>query len=180
MKHIVDLVSRVERLPRPGETLIGGDRGNAAEHIGDSPNRNPGLPGDFFDGGYVMPPFARSNSSVYAEPGPQQLSILALVSLAKVSRDVLAIVLDFHRKGWRVYSPEMNRFMKHIVVIGSLNTDLVSRVERLPRPDETLIGGDRGNAAEHIGEVYAEPGPANNCPPSLSLVSPKSRATFSR
>jgi ribokinase len=34
--------------------------------------------------------------------------------------------------------------MKHIVVIGSLNIDLVSRVERLPRPGETLIGGDLG------------------------------------
>ena len=34
--------------------------------------------------------------------------------------------------------------MKHIVVIGSLNIDLVSSVERLPRRGETLIGGDLG------------------------------------
>jgi ribokinase len=32
--------------------------------------------------------------------------------------------------------------MKRIVVLGSLNIDLVSPVERLPRPGETLVGGD--------------------------------------
>lgn len=32
--------------------------------------------------------------------------------------------------------------MKRIVVIGSLNIDLVSPMERLPRPGETLAGGD--------------------------------------
>jgi hypothetical protein len=32
--------------------------------------------------------------------------------------------------------------MKRIVVLGSLNIDLVSAVERLPRLGETLVGGD--------------------------------------
>ena len=32
--------------------------------------------------------------------------------------------------------------MMRIVVLGSLNIDLVSTVERLPRPGETLVGGD--------------------------------------
>src|SRR5260370_12168327 len=32
--------------------------------------------------------------------------------------------------------------MKRLVVIGSLNIDLVTPVERLPRPGETLVGGD--------------------------------------
>ena len=32
--------------------------------------------------------------------------------------------------------------MERIVVLGSLNIDLVSPVERLPRPGETLVGGD--------------------------------------
>ena len=32
--------------------------------------------------------------------------------------------------------------MKRLVVLGSLNIDLVTPVERLPRPGETLVGGD--------------------------------------
>jgi ribokinase len=32
--------------------------------------------------------------------------------------------------------------MKRIVALGSLNIDLVTPVERLPRPGETLVGGD--------------------------------------
>jgi ribokinase len=32
--------------------------------------------------------------------------------------------------------------MKRIVVLGSVNIDLVFPVERLPRPGETLVGGD--------------------------------------
>jgi ribokinase len=32
--------------------------------------------------------------------------------------------------------------MKRLVVLGSLNIDLVTAVERLPRPGETLVGGD--------------------------------------
>ncbi len=32
--------------------------------------------------------------------------------------------------------------MNRIVVLGSLNIDLVFPVERLPRPGETLVGGD--------------------------------------
>ena len=32
--------------------------------------------------------------------------------------------------------------MKRLIVVGSLNIDLVTPVERLPRPGETLVGGD--------------------------------------
>jgi ribokinase len=65
--------------------------------------------------------------------------------------------------------------MKRIVVLGSLNIDLVSAVERLPRPGETLVGGDLavfeggkganqacaagrlGGAVTMIGQVGADP-----------------------
>ena len=32
--------------------------------------------------------------------------------------------------------------MRQIVVVGSLNADLVQRVDRVPRPGETVLGGD--------------------------------------
>ena len=65
--------------------------------------------------------------------------------------------------------------MKRIVVLGSLNIDLVFPVERLPRPGETMVGGDLavfeggkganqacaagrlGGAVAMIGQVGADP-----------------------
>jgi ribokinase len=65
--------------------------------------------------------------------------------------------------------------VKRLVVLGSLNIDLVTPVERLPRPGETLVGGDLtvfeggkganqacaigrlGGAVTMIGQVGADP-----------------------
>ena len=36
----------------------------------------------------------------------------------------------------------MSRFKPRLLVIGSSNTDLVIRCDRLPRPGETVLGGE--------------------------------------
>lgn len=45
--------------------------------------------------------------------------------------------------------------MKNIVVVGSSNTDMVVRVPRIPRPGETLLGGDFAMAAGGKGANQA-------------------------
>ncbi|MGD0613086.1 MAG: ribokinase, partial [Anaerolineales bacterium] len=45
--------------------------------------------------------------------------------------------------------------MPHIIVVGSSNTDLIVRAERLPRPGETVLGGDLITAAGGKGANQA-------------------------
>ena len=54
------------------------------------------------------------------------------------------IVIAEVSNGMRSKAVDMDSMCEHpeIVVIGSLNADLVQSVDRLPRPGETLVGGD--------------------------------------
>ncbi|HSA94993.1 MAG TPA: PfkB family carbohydrate kinase, partial [Acidobacteriota bacterium] len=45
--------------------------------------------------------------------------------------------------------------MKNILVVGSSNTDLIIRVPRIPRPGETVLGGDFSTAAGGKGANQA-------------------------
>ncbi len=45
--------------------------------------------------------------------------------------------------------------MKHIVVIGSSNTDMIIRVPRIPAPGETILGGEFFTAAGGKGANQA-------------------------
>jgi ribokinase len=52
--------------------------------------------------------------------------------------------------------------MKRILVVGSTNTDMIIRVPRIPRPGETVLGGEFAMAPGGKGPTrpWPRPGPA--------------------
>ena len=55
-------------------------------------------------------------------------------------------------------APEQKRHRKRpdsVVVVGSSNTDMILRVDHVPRPGETLLGGEFSTAAGGKGANQA-------------------------
>lgn len=69
---------------------------------------------------------------------------------------VADVVKKRHRWGrYTLYMAKRNHLERKIVVVGSSNTDLVVRLPRLPRPGETLLGGEFSTLAGGKGANQA-------------------------
>lgn len=132
------------------------DRGNATEHVRNSSNGDPSLPGNFFNSGYVMPPLS-VKSSVYVEPALSCNSALALS---------LAIILTSGGSGDRLASVVMNRFTKHcheqsegqeqLLEIGrqaAIGASYVRRLSRRRTAAPSCSSGNVNGKREHAGAV---------------------------